>query len=332
MGAQSRLNPRKVEENIQEYTRKIVKVMKANGVLTTEEETFCILLDVLENFRSKIFKDCGLFFTISDAWDEFTEDYLAFQKGELSERNSTKTWMWYDNLPDNSLAAVIARSGAVYETDAAEENAVPASAEDKRMFFQIMEATRLPILDYYMPLRDDEFKYIPRIHRTHNYHNEECMVVEYKCVDDGGLMNDAEPVGKTFTLVSDIGLRALVTITEERELSDDSWSLDKVDNYAPIGKFLGRGFIEGYTVFGKDDVQDDEIPDIVVRTNEKNEIIKLGICIHSSAACDACSSFPLWQDYFNKTSEKLTDEKNMIWKAAEEIYEAAGSPKWERKK
>lgn len=141
--------------------------------------------------------------------------------------------------------------------------------------------TLLPIIDYYRPRPKSEARYQPGNRVTHVYSKSSTMVVEYNCVDDGGLVNDDAPIGKTFTLVNDIGLRAAVKIVEKREPPFNLFECDK-DNYAPLGRYLAKGFIEGYTVFGEE-VPDDKIPGIVIRMDENGEIVKLGIFPYTEA-------------------------------------------------
>lgn len=322
-----------VEQKIQEYTRQIVRLMTIRGILMTEDESLRALYETLQQFVFTFFKEYGFILTIRDAWEAFKEDYAAYQTGTLSDREGGDVWMWYDNLPDDSLAAVIGRTADVYGITFAKDNASPASLEQKRLYFRILEATCLPVLDYYRPRPRSEVRYQPERHFTHSYNDSRTMVVAYKCVDDGGLTNEDDPIGKTFLLVSDIGLRASVTITEKREPPFNLFACDR-DNYAPLGRYLAKGFIEGYTVFGEE-VPDDKIPDIVIRMDENGKIVKLGILSRSEADSTAFYSFPLWQDYFadnNKYCDWKAKQDEMVLKAAQKIYEAAGRPQFVHRK
>ena len=329
----SRFSEELVERKIQEYTNLVVRIMTVRGILTTEEEALRHLYRTLSECIFDFFKEKGFIFTISDAWDSFKEDYAAYRTGTLSGREGTDVWMWYDNLPDDSFAAVVGRTADVYGITFAKDNASPASLEQKRLFFRLLEATCLPIIDYYRPRPKSEARYQPENRVTHVYSKSSTMVVEYNCVDDGGLVNDDAPIGKTFTLVNDIGLRAAVKIVEKREPPFNLFECDK-DNYAPLGRYLAKGFIEGYTVFGEE-VPDDKIPGIVIRMDENGEIVKLGIFPYTEADSAAFYSFPLWQEYFaenNKYKDWKSNHDAMILEAAQKVYEAAGSPQFAHRK
>ena len=116
---------------------------------------------------------------------------------------------------------------------------------------------------------------------------------------------------------------------EKREPPYKAFECDK-DDYAPLGKYLDKGFEEGYTVFGED-VRNEEIPEIVLRTDNNGKFVKLGICSYSKADTDAYSNFPLWQDYFQSCDDWYEKRKCMILEAARQIYEEAGRPVYGRK-
>ena len=88
-----------------------------------------------------------------------------------------------------------------------------ASKEDQRLVFLLMEQLDVSP-SFFKPIPDNVLK--PNKTYCHSY-NYCCIVsIPFDCIDDGGLLRDDNPVDKTFTLVNTLGLKAVLTIKEDR--------------------------------------------------------------------------------------------------------------------
>ena len=98
-------------------------------------------------------------------------------------------------------------------------------------FFTVIDALLIPIENYFSPtyfypeLKDEEYPHI--IHEVMS--TEESLCLTQDCLDIGKLLNDPEPVGKTFTFHFIGDIVATMTVTEAKK-----------DYYK------GNGIIEGY--------------------------------------------------------------------------------------
>ena len=132
----------------------------------------------------------------------------------------------------------------------------------------------------------------PIKHWTHTFNGAAAYVIGYDCIDDGGLLADDFPVGKTYELTSELGLKAVVTITEDRR-KDDRNNMD-YDEMMPMGEYLAEGYIERHTPIKRDD------PKVVIRTNGCGKITRLGI-VETNRDVEAFWKYPLWKEYFDWT-------------------------------
>lgn len=178
-----------------------------------------------------------------------------------------------------------------------------ANAYDRKQVFTLMRAFGLSP-EYFEPVPAAIPGY--RIHGIHQYRSSGVYGIDFPCVDDGGLIGDPSPVGKTFRLRNDQGLEARLTIKEDRRYRDRTgMDFDEVVIQSKNGvavrlaEFLAEGTIEGYTAaerYGN--------PEILIRLrNGGTEVYWLAYWRDADDE-RAFSDFPLWQARFRWNDEK----------------------------
>ena len=221
--------------------------------------------------------DCG-------NYDAFTKEYLAY----LEKSPSPVHIAW------------------IFERKSGRE----LSEEDRKLVFYLMSQYCLSP-EYFEPAP----KGIVRPERSfaHGWHDSTAYGVHFKCIDDGGLIASDDPVGKTYTLVSDKGLRAVLKIKEDRRHGgamgldfDERVSGTSGGVIACLAQFLGEGYIEGYTSKERTGT-----PDILVRLDGKGEINWLAYYSYPDDEL-AYETFPLWQEYFLWSSEKAARDRAVL--------------------
>ena len=177
-----------------------------------------------------------------------------------------------------------------------------ASKEDQRLVFLLMEQLDVSP-SFFKPIPDNVLK--PNKTYCHSY-NYCCIVsIPFDCIDDGGLLRDDNPVDKTFTLVNTLGLKAVLTIKEDRR-KENYAGLDfdemvyKTDRgiVAKKAEFLAEGSIEGYTTQERHGSQE-----ILVRLKSPGKINSLAYSEYSEDY-NAFSDYPLWQEYLAEQREQ----------------------------
>ena len=178
-----------------------------------------------------------------------------------------------------------------------EQKATPG---DIALFFTLMRAFRLNP-EYFEPMPSGIID--PGRTFVHRYRDASVYSIRFNCVDDGGLLAEHDPVGKSFRLKNDFGLEAAPTIKEDRRSCDrngmdfDEMVYDTSEGVMALkADLLAEGGIEGYTAEeGRSNA------DILIRVSSGR--------IHSLAywedADDAAAfdEYPLWQDFFRWSDE-----------------------------
>ena len=322
MAHESKLTDEMLEQNLIFWRGKTARIAKdlRKGRLTTAEAEIA-LKSAFRECTVSFLEKCGLFLTAGSSWDGLREDYLAYREGRKPESVSDAIWMRDDGLPADSGVHGSARAYA-----ATRVKSVPASFEDRCALFRMLEKMHLPAADVcrlaFVPAAGPR----PACSITHVYADCVCMAVKFPCADDGGLTEDASPVGKHFTLIDDRGLRACLKVTEKREPPFNPREMDR-DGLVPPGSFLCRGSVEGYTAFGDEATNEEEAPDVIVRTDENGKINMLGLCIRSEADKTAPDIFPLWQPYYAEEKAKERELNGILLKAMTETNEEAAENK-----
>ncbi|MBQ9004233.1 MAG: hypothetical protein IJ087_20530 [Eggerthellaceae bacterium] len=207
------------------------------------------------------FSDYGL-------WQAFSSDYHAFEEKAMFEQREND---WLLN-----------------------ENGTSASLEDKEFFLGAYKAMRLP-LSYVEACPPDVFDRWDVI--VHAWNDATAHVIDFECVDDGGLSSCHQPLGETFLLVDSRGIHAQVTITEDRRGSDLS-GMDRLDQCRGVAPLAAEGWIEGYTAQGVRSK-----PKMTIRLGASGKPHMLGY-LTSGDDYPAINSSPLWKGYRIWCAEK----------------------------
>lgn len=232
------------------------------------------------------------------SYETFCSEYKAWHSGGFSEKQGAEPWLFYDGQGDAELS----RRMAVYcSVDKCKNLWTPSGTEDKKIIFHLLNSFRIPP-EYFKPLPDGLVK--PEMYNTHVYANVSKYVIEFQCVDDGGLSQDSHPEGKEYILTSDLGLKAKLRILEVRSTEDQKVLNLDADDFAPLGAYLGIGYIEGYTLKRE--------REIVVRTaGIGGKIKRLGTCFDFDDYNIGFRKYPLWKEYF-KASNKWYERQQKI--------------------
>ena len=182
-----------------------------------------------------------------------------------------------------------------------------AAKNDQKQIFRLMEMFCIPA-DYFEPIPENIP--VPDIVGIHQYRIAGVYGTHFHCVDDGGLLSDGDPVGKTFVLMNDLGLKAVLTIKEDRRQENrDGMDFDEIvysgDQGLIVrkGEFLAEGYVEGYTA--KERTNN---PEILIRLeNGGTKVCWLAYWADTSDS-KSVREYPMWQEYYcwcEKRQEKL---------------------------
>ena len=290
-----RILSEEIDETIQKAYAEFARIMKNHrrGLLS-EDSTHIDMDQIFYENSFDYIRDRGfrIFRETSDAKKRYKEEWELWKRGETPLCDQGDEWLFYDNLDDiyddKSWLDVI-RSFKYYGLDTSPTE-TPASPYDKIQIFRLLDAFQIDLAPSY--LERPEGMASPDRYITHTYNGGNKIVVGFQCVDDGGLLADISPTGKTFRLKNDLGLTAEITIKEVRA-PEERFGMDEVDDYAPRGTYLGEGYIEGYTA-----TEQRRLPEITIRTDDNGRIVKLGTSQVWEDDLKAFSEFSLWQEYF----------------------------------
>lgn len=198
----------------------------------------------------------------------------------------------------------------------------PASPEDRRLVLWLMERYRLgPELFAPCP---EQIQRPEKIY-CHCYHDACSCSVSFRCADDGGLLNEAEPVGKRFRLVSERGLAAELKILEHRQGEalrgmDFDEMASRTDQGLLIrkGEYLAEGRIEGYTARERNPEHDLRV---LIRLGPGGKIDRLSYWEYSEDR-RAFAEFPLWEAYFRWEGQRSLDWEKALFDLSEALGQA----------
>ena len=193
-------------------------------------------------------------------WERFIADYSLWKKNEKPSAQAGEPWLLYY------------------------EDYLEASILDKISFFKLMDEYLVPV-ERFKPARDSCIR--PR-HRYLGYGDGIAGVVTFKLIDDGGLSTDPDPIGKTFTLVDDLGLKAVIEIIRKTPEEDN-----RCDNRME-SKYDAIGTIEGYTSTRKRKIYVSEI----------DRQVGFYVCDVHNDDLDVLHSLPLWKEFNEYIAEK----------------------------
>ncbi len=248
------------------------------------------------NYRKGFITEDELKWTIRKTFDA----YFMFLWGQgIRTRLSSKTWSGFLSDHEIWLKKMLLSGGdeTPWLVSRSTNSGVfqAASGVEKELFFKIMEICQFPVM-YYEPT--PEHIPIPDMRIT-TYGSGNIWDI----VDDGGLVGDPAPIGKTFILTDKYGLKTSFVI-QQQGLDDRRNECD----------YFGYGTIEGYTsekpVKIKIYLQDGKVDDLRVEIDhslqhEHNHVFE---------------SFPLWQDYLERIKKKNSIYENCAEKFFERCY------------
>lgn len=228
-------------------------------------------------------------------FEQFTEDYQDYREKKYPETPSHSEWL--------------------LETSA---KSCAASPKEHRLFLHMLERFRIPP-EYFTPLPAGVIG--PDLHYIHSWRDVSAVGTDFHCTDDGGLLSDSAPEGKTFRLVNELGFEAVVTIKEDRRTKERG-GLDFDEQVCNTSRgmlvlkaeFLAKGYIEGYTTKLRPCT-----PDILIRLGTKGMIAWLAWYENNNDIL-ARNTFPLWQKYY-RVSREQSQEREDIPCALLEAYE-----------
>ena len=261
------------------------------GMILQEEMYSSLYGEIVVEGVFDFLKEGGLKMDLEeDRFECFLKDWEAFQKGLRQEGGIPSPWLF---------------------TEHGKEAACP---EDYRLILLLLDRLHLPA-EYFRPFRASPDAARPERVYVHGYGPCTAWYIDYTCRDDGGLLSDPSPVGKTFTLTDHYGLKAALTVTKVRSARywkepdyDAEYILSHPEAFPSGIEYLTVGAIEGYT----------EVP----RTNDTDIRIwvedgKIKSISYSEYILDnwAFCAFPLWQPFF-KEQKAFGERLDSIFKAA----------------
>ena len=192
----------------------------------------------------------------------FTEDYLSWLSGGKPQSGAGQPWL--------------CRLKTENENARCDELSVP----DKEAFFELMTAFDVPA-EYFKPLAEDAVSDERKAGELTGT-GELTWNIYSRWRDNDGMLHDSSPEGKTFSFTSDLGLKAVVSITGKRECCG-------------LPMYMGEGTIEGYTSKQKRKIeifagQDGKISSLAYLSLPEDEQVYL--------------SFPMWEKQIEFTRYK----------------------------
>ena len=238
--------------------------------LIIEDELRRVFSEELYQGFYKFLDERGIRFDVThDNWLSFTDDYRLWLQGSSPKSGKDIPWLRLSRTRDEA---------AIWEQ--ANHEGQPAWAKyyvelppkDKSSLFELMNAFDLPV-DYFEPAANDvvfdERK--PAGIPSGSYGVGDPFVIYSNWSDADRLLQDSVPIGKTFSIVSDLDLKATVKITE------------KTDCGNPV--FIGEGTIAGYTT--------NRVRQLKISAKD-GSIISINYVEYPEDA-DYYAKFPLWQ-------------------------------------
>ena len=256
--------------------------------------------------------------SLQQTWEIISDDFLRFTldrglKRQLSGENYPQFVREYERAmrgeggPDPGHVPWLFVTGR-------ESGEAPEA--DRKAYYRLMRAFHVGP-EFFEPV--PEGMPVPDVVQVHYYNQAGIYGTHFRCVDDGGLLADEAPAGKTFVLKNELGLRAVVTIREDRRGTDRSGMDDDevvcaLKGGAAVRKaeFLAEGYIEGYTA-----KEERYRPDILIRLGEGGTRVNWLAYWADAKDERAAGEYPLWRDYHCWRQErcKIQDRiaRSLLW-------------------
>ena len=243
------------------------------GILTEDEGAGYVTNVLFGTFFDLLYKCFVVLRLTEDNYPAFTDEY-----------NGAET--------EGGASSWLVRRGA---------EKTPASTEEKRLAIRLMKGLHIQP-DHLEPAPGDII--VPNKHYLHSWNCCSACGIGFCCVDDGGLTEDPDPVGKTFLLKSDLGLTAELTVKEDRR-GTDRLGRD-FDESTVKAAFLAEGYIEGFTA--KSERCD---ASVLIRLYPEGGVNYLAYYEYADDL-DAFYKFPLWKDYFDWRAVKAERRRRTV--------------------
>ncbi len=253
----------------------------------TQTDCFYTMLGEFSDGFWAFLRNNGLQIRInSDNYGAFSKEYLAYIKEKDVFEKDHKPWFF-------KLS-----------------NGAEASKEDQKLvMYMMLQYCLAP--EFFEPEPEDITD--PGRVYAHGWHNGTAYGITFRCVDDGGLLTDEDTAGKSYRLVNDLGLEAVITVKEDRRNTerrgldfDELIEASENGMQVMLAHFLAEGYIEGYTAKERK-----ENPDIIIRLNGKGKVYRLAYYA-SPEDEKVYKDFPLWQDHFKWSDEKAVRDKEIL--------------------
>lgn len=260
-----------------------------NGYLT-RDEWFVRMLDCYNDAYSTLFTDNRLELRLDEkSYSQFVRDHEEYTSNHGISLGS-------DHVP------------WLYDISEGERE---AASPDQEYFLYFMDRFSVSP-DFLEP--PPEGMAVPVRRQIHQYRTDCVYGIDFRCVDDGGLLSDDAPVGKTFTLKSDMGLKAVLTVREDRRHTvRKGMDFDEVVYSTGDGMqvlmadLLAEGCIEGYTAEERG-----EHPEVLIRTGNRGENICWLAYWSSPEDEKAYRDFPLWHEYFLWCTDRRIRQERLL--------------------
>lgn len=227
---QQRLTKELVTSSVASYLDEMKHAAKAyqRGILT-EDYGYRIVEDAFYDSFWSVLKKNHLELKLDDTnYEQFKKEHQIYLLKEAMTNPNHVPWL--------------------YDVETAP---VEASENDQKLFFALMDYFALSA-SFFEPYPDETLK--PNKTYVHTYNSASVIWIPFNCIQDSGLLNDDNPAGKAYILVNDYGLKAEVTIQEDRRTENrlgmdfDEIVLHRDGEIAVLkAEFLATGNIEGYT-------------------------------------------------------------------------------------
>lgn len=256
------MRQRLTEEIINSTVDKIVEKYREYGDLykkglITKDECFLKMQLCFYDNYSLFIKENKLKLNITARnFSQFIEEFKEYQSGNI--RNDSKHQLWlYDISRDKEEATL----------------------NDQMLFFDFMEKLHITPIFFEPPPEN-----LPcmNIKQHHVYAFQGVYGTQFNCVDDGGLLNDKNPIGKTYRIRNNQGLEAVLTIVEEKHN-------DNINNQKNK-ELVANGYIKGYTA-----IERTANPEIRISIDDINRPWYLTFWMDSKDTL-AYNKHPLWEE------------------------------------
>lgn len=141
----------------------------------------------------------------------------------------------------------------------------------------------------------------PGIYEFHSWSNCSAFGVPFNCVDDGGLLQDADPVGKVFKIVRDDGVKAELKIVNKYSKEQGVY-VDVLGREAPCygeDVFLAIGQLDDY-YFSNPEPQRENI---LIKVGEKGIHNLTVYAFHEPGRPIYSIDYPRWKPYMEMMRE-----------------------------